>query len=74
MKVGQLAQKKGASPGVREFGATLASDHQSANQSATQVAQQLNITPPGLGEVDREVTYGNRALPPGPLFTPVPGA
>jgi putative membrane protein len=68
VKVGQLAQEKGASPGVKEFGATLATDHQSANQSATQVAQQMNITPPDKPGLKQKAVYEKLALLSGDHF------
>jgi putative membrane protein len=57
VKVGQLAQEKGASRGVKDFGATLATDHQNANQGATQVAQQMNITAPDKPGLKQKAVY-----------------
>jgi putative membrane protein len=57
VKVGQLAQDKGASQGVKDFGAQLAKDHDKANQSATQVAQQLNVTPPDAPGMKQKAVY-----------------
>lgn len=57
VKVGQLAQEKGASQGVKDFGATLATDHQAANQSATQAAQQMNVTPPDKPGMKQQAVY-----------------
>jgi len=57
VKVGQLAQEKGNSEGVKEFGATLVKDHQMANQSATQVAQQMNVTPPEQPGLKQQAVY-----------------
>jgi len=57
VKVGQLAQEKGASQGVKDFGATLATDHEAANQNATQAAQQMNVTPPGKPGLKHEAVY-----------------
>ena len=39
--VGKLAQQKGASQGVRSFGAMLVSDHGAANEKAMSVAQTM---------------------------------
>jgi putative membrane protein len=46
VKVGGLAEQKGVDQGVKEFGATLAKDHTTANEKAKQVAQTLGVTPP----------------------------
>jgi putative membrane protein len=45
VKVGELAQQKGASQGVKDFGAALVKDHGKANEKATRVAQSLGVTP-----------------------------
>jgi putative membrane protein len=53
-QMGQMAQEKGSSQAVKDFGATLMADHEKANQNAIQAAQQLNVTPPdkpGLKEM-----------------------
>ena len=57
VQVGQLAQEKGASQGVKDFGGTLAADHQTANQSAMQTAQQMNVTPPDKPGVKQQAVY-----------------
>jgi len=57
VKVGELAQEKGSSQGVKDFGATLAKDHDAANQSATQAAQQMNVTPPDKPGMKQTVVY-----------------
>jgi putative membrane protein len=46
VKAGDLAQRKGASEGVKEFGVTLAKDHAAANDKANQAAQSMGVTPP----------------------------
>src|SRR5689334_21669105 len=46
VQMGQLAQKNGASQGVKDFGQMLASDHTQANTKATSVASALKVTPP----------------------------
>ena len=45
--VGQLAQQKGSSDGVKSFGRQLETDHSTANQKAISVATSLNVMPPG---------------------------
>jgi len=44
--VGKMAQQKGATQAVKDFGAMLVKDHQMANERAAQVAQQLSIAAP----------------------------
>jgi putative membrane protein len=46
VQMGQLAQQKGNSDGVRSFGQMLQQDHSAAAQSSTSVATQLGVTPP----------------------------
>jgi putative membrane protein len=46
VQMGQLAEQKGASPEVKQFGKMLADDHTQANQELQQIAQQTNIPLP----------------------------
>jgi putative membrane protein len=46
IKVGELAQQKGASEGVRHFGTVLEQDHSAANQQAMTAASSMGVTPP----------------------------
>ena len=46
VQMGQLAQKNGASQGVKDFGRMLETDHDQANTKATSVASALNVTTP----------------------------
>lgn len=46
IELGKLAQQKAQGDAVKSFGQTLVTDHGSANQQATSVAQQMNVTPP----------------------------
>jgi putative membrane protein len=46
IKVGQLAEQKGATEGVRHFGAVLEQDHSKANQQAMTAASSMGVTPP----------------------------
>jgi putative membrane protein len=45
-KVGQLAQEKGVSQGVKTFGAHLEKDHSQANKNAMEAARSMGVTPP----------------------------
>lgn len=46
ISMGQLAQKNGASEGVRSFGQMLVNDHSAANEKAMALAKTQGITPP----------------------------
>src|SRR5215217_1828235 len=46
IEMGKLAQQKGASDGVRSFGKQLEQDHAAANQKATALAKEMQMTPP----------------------------
>jgi putative membrane protein len=46
VKMGELAQQKGQSEGVREFGQMLVEDHSSALQKTAELAKDLNVIPP----------------------------
>jgi putative membrane protein len=57
VKVGGLAEEKGASQGVKDFGAMLAKDHATANEKAKQAAQSLGVTPPDEPGVKQKTVY-----------------
>jgi putative membrane protein len=57
VQMGQLAQKNGASDGVRSFGQTLQKDHSDANQKATSAANSLGVTPPSAPNSKQKATY-----------------
>lgn len=46
VKMGELAQKKGQSDGVRSFGKMLVDDHSAANEKAKMVASQIGAAAP----------------------------
>ena len=57
VKVGDLAREKGVSQGVKDFGATLAKDHGSANDKAKQTAEALGVTPPTAPAPKQKAMY-----------------
>ena len=57
VKVGGLAQEKGASEGVKDFGATLAKDHATANDKAKEAAQNLGVSPPSEPSAKQKTMY-----------------
>jgi putative membrane protein len=46
ISVGELAQKNGNSDRVRSFGQMLVQDHSAANEKATKLAKEHDLTPP----------------------------
>jgi len=57
VKVGGLAQQKGSSQGVKDYGAALAKDHASANDKARQAAGALGVTPPKEPGAKQKMMY-----------------
>lgn len=68
IQIGQLAQQKGNSDGVRSFGKMLTTDHSENNTKATQAAQSLNVTPPTTPSAEGKKTYDKLAKLSGPAF------
>jgi putative membrane protein len=46
VKLGELAQQKGQSEGVRQFGEMLVEDHSKAMKQTAELAKDLNVIPP----------------------------
>jgi len=46
VKLGELAQQRGQSEGVREFGEMLVEDHSKALKKTAELAKDLNVIPP----------------------------
>ena len=57
IKVGQLAQQKGASEGVRHFGTVLEQDHSAANSQAMSAASAMGVTPPAEPSLTERAEY-----------------
>ncbi|HVS76089.1 MAG TPA: DUF4142 domain-containing protein [Steroidobacteraceae bacterium] len=68
IKVGQLAQQKGASEGVRHFGTVLEQDHSKANQNAMQAASSMGVTPPAEPTPKEQAVYQHLASLSGKQF------
>ena len=68
VQLGQLAQQKGASDGVRNFGQQLATDHTAANQRATAVAGQMGVTPPSEPDKQQKAVYDRMSKLSGDAF------
>ena len=68
IKVGQLAQQKGASEGVRHFGAVLEQDHSTANSQAMTAASSMGVTPPAEPSAKEQAVYQRLASLSGSKF------
>lgn len=68
IKVGELAQQKGASEGVRHFGTVLEQDHSTANQQAMTAASSMGVTPPSEPGAKEQKEYQRLAALSGTRF------
>jgi len=66
--VGKLAQEKGQSDAVKQFGAMLVKDHSAANTKAQDVAKQLDVTPPTGTSIGQKATYAKLKILQGASF------
>lgn len=57
VNVGSLAQQKGKSQAVRDFGKMLQTDHAKANENAKAAASQIGVEPPSGSSVMEKATY-----------------
>lgn len=57
IKMGQLAQQKGQSEGVREFGKMLEEDHSKAGKKTAELAKDLNVIPPAQPSAEQMQKY-----------------
>jgi putative membrane protein len=68
VKVGGLAEQKGVSQGVKDFGAALAKDHAAANEKAQKVAQAMGVAPPDAPGIKQKAVYTELAALSGETF------
>jgi putative membrane protein len=68
IKVGQLAQQKGVTDGVRQFGTVLEQDHSKANQQAMTVASSMGVTSPAAPSRKEQAEYRHLASLSGSAF------
>lgn len=54
---GKLAQEKGKSDGVKQYGAMLEKEHGAANEKAVAAAKSLGVDPPTGSSVGQKATY-----------------
>ena len=65
---GKLAQEKGESDAVKQFGAMLVKDHGAHKAKAEQVANELGVTPPTGSSFSSKATYTKLKLLSGASF------
>jgi putative membrane protein len=53
VKLGELAQERGQSEGIREFGEMLVEDHSEALKKTAELAKDLNVIPPAQPTVEQ---------------------
>ena len=68
IKLGQLAQQKGASDGVRHLGTVLEQDHSTANSQAMTAASSMGVTPPSEPNAKEQAQYQHLAALSGSRF------
>ena len=68
VKLGELAQSKGSSPSVKDFGKTMVADHGKANDELMELAKQKNITLPAALSDDKQKDYDDLAKKTGKDF------
>jgi putative membrane protein len=68
VQMGQLAQEKGTSEGVRTYGRMLQQDHSAAAQKSTAVATQLGVTPPAEPNKKQKAMHHSLAKLSGAAF------
>lgn len=68
IKVGQLAQQKGATEGVRHFGSVLEQDHSKANNQAMTAASSMGVSPPAEPSPKEQRVYQHLASLSGKSF------
>jgi putative membrane protein len=66
--VGKLAQEKGQSDAVKQYGAMLVKDHGEHKAKAEEVASQIGVTPPTGSSFGEKATYAKLKLLSGESF------
>lgn len=66
--VGKLAQEKGQSEAVKQFGAMLMNDHGEHKTKADQVANELGVKPPSGPSISQKATYAKLKMLSGASF------
>jgi len=66
--VGKLAEEKGQSDAVKQYGARLVKDHGEHKSKAEQVAGQLGVEPPTGSSLMQKATYAKLKMLSGAMF------
>src|SRR5215831_17480040 len=66
--IGKLAQEKGQSDAVKQYGAMLVKDHGDHKSKAEQVASELGVEPPTGSSIMQKATYAKLKLLSGAMF------
>jgi putative membrane protein len=68
IQMGQLAQQKGQSDGVKSYGQRLVTDHRDANNKALSVAKEVGLNPPDGPNKKQQSTYNRLSKLSGAAF------
>jgi putative membrane protein len=68
IQMGQLAQQKGQSEGVKSFGQMLVTDHSEANNKALRVAKEVGLNPPDGPSKKQQSNYDRLSKLSGAAF------
>ena len=68
VQMGQLAQQQAQSEDVKSYGQMLVADHQTNNEKAKQVANEIGVTPPSEPSAKQKADYDKLAKMSGPAF------
>src|SRR5262249_10154389 len=68
INAGQLAQEKGQSEAVKQYGAMLVKDHGEHKAKAEQVASEIGVTPPTGSSFGEKATYAKLKVLSGATF------
>jgi putative membrane protein len=68
VEMGKLAQQKGASDGVRQYGKQLEQDHAAANEKAVALAKEMGMAPPTEPNKKQKADYDRMSKLSGDKF------
>jgi putative membrane protein len=68
VEMGKLAQQKGQSDNVKNFGQMLQADHAAANEKAIDAAKSMGVTPPDGPNAKQKADYEKMSKMSGPQF------
>jgi len=68
INIGKLAQQKGQSDQVKQFGKMLVDDHTAANEKAIAAAKEMGVTPPSGSSLMEKGSYAKLKVLPSKSF------